>query len=491
MLRTIAIYLILLVHLLDTAVANLALVAITRDLQIESLQGQWVVSAFAIGVGVAIMMASQVAHWAGERVALTYALLGSVLFSLASGVVTRFEAMVAVRVCHGLAAGVVLSVGQKLLVDAVGSGRRAFGLSLWSSAVSIAPVVGPLVGALFVETLTWRWIFWANGLAILAATLAIYSDLQWNLDRRGAAPDLLAPVLLGAALLSLQVLIDEAFSLSPPGSAQVAVTTACLLLSIGALVGYCRVRRRTLFSWQLLGNRPFLAFTAIAVAVNGLLLTTSVFFPIWLQVDFGLPLRSVAVVMASGGVLAGLVSPVVGRLVPRRYFASMVTLSLWAFGLSFWQMGNLELASTPEQVAVPRLWAGVGLTLFSPAAYLAFERLPPESFMAGNALSMFVRSALATVLLGASTGALRTLNATYAEEVVAHGFASTNPTGVPFSVLQMVENVRLTAETRSMQAASMTAALVCLASSLAVMAVSFRSRPRSAPATPALVPVES
>src|SRR5262249_36284467 len=76
MFRIIVIYLVLLLHVLDTSVANLALVRIARDLQIEIFQSQWIVTSFGVGVGIAISLAGRLSAWAGERTVLTLALVG-------------------------------------------------------------------------------------------------------------------------------------------------------------------------------------------------------------------------------------------------------------------------------------------------------------------------------------------------------------------------------------------------------------------------------
>jgi MFS transporter, DHA2 family, multidrug resistance protein len=456
MFRLICLYVVLAVHVLDTSIANLALVAIARDLQIESLEGQWVVSTFAVGVGVAIVMAGQISDWAGEQAALCIGLIASVICSFATGSAGSFAQMAAFRVCHGLAAGIVISVGQKLLVEAAGPERRAFGLSLWSSAIAIAPVVGPLLGAVVVQSLSWRWIFWLNSVVVLLCGLALSTELRVIPERKAPAPDLVAPTLIAVALISLEVLIDLTFGPATLAGPKLALVSASLLGSGAALVLHRRWTGRAVFEWGLFANHHYLAFTSIAVLVNGLLLTASVFFPIWLQLDYGLPLSHVASVMASGGVIAGVSSPFVGKLVPRRYFPGMVVLSLGVLALSFWLTGHLETASSLWQVVLPRLCVGVALTLFSPAAYLAISKLPDQAFIAANGLSMFLRSAVATLILGLSTGAMRSLGTTYAERAIANGIGE-----LQIELASAASALQVLAETRAMQTGSLGAAALC------------------------------
>jgi len=459
--RIIVLYLILLVHVLDTSVANLALVTIARDLRIELFEGQWVVTSFGVGLGIAIAMAGRVSYWAGERTVLTLALIGSALASLGCGFATNFWEMMLLRTAHGLASGLVIIVGQKLLVEIAGPERKAFGLSLWSSAMSIAPVLGPVAGAAVIEQLSWRWIFWLNVPLVSLAIVALQTDLGVAPARRGPAPPLAPLVLLGVLLISLQLLIDMAFDPAVPST--LALAGACAGLAVGVVgLAVCERRKERVFEWRLLRNPQYVAFTGVAVLVNGLLLSTSVTLPVWLQLDHALPLRLVAQVIAAGGIIAGILSPILGRIKARQFFPWMVVSALLLICASFWLTARLEIESTLMEVIIPRLILGVGLSLFSPWAYLAIAKLPDKDFIAANGLSMFLRAALGNIILGMSTGLVRSLDTAYFERFVSDGGASWFHLDAPAPLGPVLSLASASADTRSMQTCFSGAAALCL-----------------------------
>jgi DHA2 family multidrug resistance protein len=462
MFRIIVIYLVLLLHVLDTSVANLALVRIARDLQIEIFQSQWIVTSFGVGVGIAISLAGRLSAWAGERTVLTLALVGSALASFGCGLADGFVSLVAMRALHGLASGLVIIVGQKVLVEIAGPERKAFGLSLWSSAMAIAPVLGPVAGAQVIEHLSWRWVFWLNVPLVSLAILALHSELDVVATRKGPPPALLPPLFLGVLLTCLEVLIDVSFE--PASSSPLVLGGAIggLVASVVALAVYTRLRGESVFEWRLLRNSNYLAFTTVAVLANGLILSTSVTLPVWLQLDYGLPLRLVANVVAAGGIIAGVLSPILGRVKAKQLYPFMVVSALGLLCLSFALTARLETGSTMTELIVPRLVLGLALSLFSPWAYLSIAKLPDKDFIAANGLSMFLRAAIGNVILATSTGLLRRLDTSYLEELVARGGASWFHLDVPVPLGATVSVASTSSDTRSMQTFFAVAAALCL-----------------------------
>jgi MFS family permease len=471
MFRIVSLYLVLLLHVLDTSIANLALVTVARDLRIETLEGQWVVTSFGVGLGVAIAMAGRLATWAGERTVLTVALIGSAAASLGCGFATNFGEMVLLRAVHGLVSGLVLIVGQRLLVEVLGPEHKAFGLSLWSSAMAVAPVLGPVAGAAIIEQMSWRWVFWLNAPLVVLAMVALRGELELAPARRGPPPALLPPLMLGGLLISLEFLIDKVFAPAASSGQETALASLGVVVCLIGLVVSSRLSREAIFQWHVLKNGQFLAFTMIAVVINGLLLSTSVSLPVWLQIDYGLPLRQVAQVVAAGGIIAGVLSPLLGRVKSRQYFPWMVIAALWLLSVSFWLTAALQVESSMLQLIVPRLILGLALALFSPTAYLAIAKLPDKDFIAANGLSMFLRAALGNVIVAMSAGLLSRLDVSYLEEFVANGASSWFHLDAPPNLSSVASTAAVSADSRSMQAFFTVAAAVCFFFSLSVSMV--------------------
>ncbi|KQV51920.1 MFS transporter [Massilia sp. Root335] len=438
-------YVILFLHVLDGSIANLSLVTIARDFHIELYQGQWIVTSFGIGTAIAVAVGPRLSGWAGEKTVFSYALLASALASLGCGCAGGFAEMVLFRIVHGLASGCIIVLGQRLILDAVGPARRAFGLSMWTSAVSIAPVVGPLAAAAILERMSWHWLFWMNVPVIALAMLMLGDGLRFTVAAAAAARPRLAPFgLLAIALVSLQVLTDAVFAPAPDAAAPwagLALALSCALLA--------RRGKEDLFQWRLLANANFRLYTAIITTVNAFLMTTMVCYPIWLQTGYGLSIPNVAWVIAAGGLIAGVLSPLLARLKMPGLYPLTVAASLAVFALSCWLTVRLQPYSGMTDLMLPRIVLGFGLALFSPATFLSLADLPESDSTAAISMSMFLRVAFANLIVAIGVRMSQLLSGHASESLLAQGYGSTDG-GIGTDVAAMVDQLQRYADTSAM-----------------------------------------
>jgi DHA2 family multidrug resistance protein len=442
--RFILLYVILFLHVLDGSIANLSLVTIARDFHIELYQGQWIVTSFGIGTAIAVVMGPKLSTWAGETTVFSYALLASALASLGCGYAGGFAEMVLFRIVHGLASGCIIVLGQRLILEAVGPARRAFGLSMWTSAVSIAPVAGPLAAAAILEHMSWHWLFWMNVPVIALAMLMLGDGLRFTGAGLSARPRLTPFALLAVALVSLQVLTDAIFAPAADAAAPwagLALAISCALLA--------RRGKQDLFQWHLLANANFRLYTTIITTVNALLMTTMVCYPIWLQTGYGLSVTNVAWVVAAGGLIAGVLSPMLSKIKMPGLYPLTIAASLAIFALSCWLTVGLQPESGMTDLMLPRIVLGFGLALFSPATFMSLADLPESDNTAAISMSMFLRVAFANLIVALGVRMSQLLSGYVSESLLAQGYGSTDG-GMAIDVAAMMAQLQLHADTSAM-----------------------------------------
>jgi len=231
--------------LADASVVVLALPQIYRDLDTSVAGVTWVLVSFNIVMACAAVPAAHLARRAGPGRA---AAIGLAVFAgacLACGASSELSTLIAARCIQALGGATAVTAVLELLPATVGSERRA--VSIWAIAGATGAALGPAVGGLLTELVSWQSIFLLQvpvailaGIPILAvarheaATGVIESEL-----RKTGRPHVLANIALAmisaaiaAALFLLVLLLIEGWRLTPIGAAIVVS-----VMPLAALLG--------------------------------------------------------------------------------------------------------------------------------------------------------------------------------------------------------------------------------------------------------------
>ncbi|HEY2657618.1 MAG TPA: MFS transporter, partial [Solirubrobacteraceae bacterium] len=148
--------------ILDTTIVNVALETLSRELHSTITQIQWVVTGYMLSLAAVI----PVSGWAARRFGAKNVYLASVvLFTLGSalcGLATSSTELILFRVIQGLGGGMILPVGQLMLAQAAGPKRMGRVMSVVFVPAMLAPILGPTIGGLILQNMSWRWIFYVN-----------------------------------------------------------------------------------------------------------------------------------------------------------------------------------------------------------------------------------------------------------------------------------------------------------------------------------------
>jgi EmrB/QacA subfamily drug resistance transporter len=157
--------------ILDSTIVNVALPTLRNEFHTSTAVVSSVVTAYLVTLAVAMPAAA----WLGDRYGSKRVLLGALaLFTAASalcGLATSLPELIAFRALQGVAGGLSLPVGSAMLFRIYPTAERIRATRLLTAPTLVAPALGPVLGGLLVDELSWRWIFYVNlpiGLAALA-----------------------------------------------------------------------------------------------------------------------------------------------------------------------------------------------------------------------------------------------------------------------------------------------------------------------------------
>lgn len=419
-----AAYLILLVHVIDTSITNVVLVPITTDLMIDAYDGHWMISAFGVGMAGVIPFVPKLVEWLGDAAALSAVLALSILSIALCGAADSLCILVVSRFLQGVSSGAVVLLMQKLMMKYVGPERRAFGLALWGSAISLAPVLGPFIGAVTIGYFNWRWLFFGQLPILVLAAMVIKDEFSIRIANRGRhlRP---APVLLFCgAMLSLEAGLDELISIDPAGMDKAAFLLSAVVLLLGVLQVMLKRANASLFNWWLLRDRVYRCYTGNAATLGAVSVGTSLVYTLWLQMQLDLAILDVAKVLSSGGLLAGTLSLAIGRMKRKDLFPWFIGAGLVSLMMSYLLCTRLNASASMFDLVLPRVLAGLGTGLCSPSGFMAVSGLDASKVLPANSLGMFIRTMFSTLLLVLSSGAARQLEMFFSQTSLANGFGT-------------------------------------------------------------------
>jgi EmrB/QacA subfamily drug resistance transporter len=367
--------------ILDTTIVNVALETLARELHADLSTIQWVATGYLLALATVIPLTGWAAERFGPKRVWMTVVGGFVLTSALCGLAWSAESLIAFRVLQGLAGGMIMPIGMITLAQAAGPHRMGRVMSVVGVPMLLAPVLGPVLGGVIVESLSWRWIFYVNlpvGLAGLMLAARLLPGAR-AVGKHGAG----APARLdwrGLAMLPPGVAM-LVFGLSEVGangamSGGDAAWMAAGLALIAAFVVHALRAPDPLVEVRLFRGRGFSAAAATIFIVGIALFGAMILLPLYYQVARGESALAAGLLVAPQGIGAALGMRFAGRLADR-VGGGRVALG----GLVILLVGTLPFAyvgaDTPYAllgVAVAVRGLGLGCTMM-PAMAAAYATL--------------------------------------------------------------------------------------------------------------------
>ena len=159
------------VAFLDGSVVGVALPQISEHLGGGLQTQQWVNDAYLITLGTLILAAGSLSDIFGRKKIITIGLIGFLVTSLLCAVAPSAEVLIIARALQGVAGALLVPSSLALIISAFSGAAQARAIGVWTAWTGVAFIIGPLVGGLLVDLLSWRWIFVINVIPIVVALI--------------------------------------------------------------------------------------------------------------------------------------------------------------------------------------------------------------------------------------------------------------------------------------------------------------------------------
>jgi EmrB/QacA subfamily drug resistance transporter len=372
----------------DTTIVNVALPTLSRELNADTAQLQWIVDAYTLVMSGLLLSAGSLGDRYGRR---GFLIAGLTLFAITSGIasqMTSADTLIAACGAMGVGAAVIfpttLGLITNIFTDPV---TRAKAIGLWAAMVGVGVAVGPISGGWLLGHFWWGSVFMVNIPIVALAILGGLLFVPTSRDRTAPRVDVPGLILSAAGITSLVYTVIEA----PTWGWTNERTIIGFVLAATILACFATWERRSthpMLDVTVFSNRRFsggsLAITSGFLTLFGFIFVITQYFQFvkeYSAFETGLRLLPVAASIA----IASIVGP---RLVERVGSTVIVAggLAIFAAGLAW--ASTVAAATNYTDIALQMLLLGGGLGLTTaPATEAIMGSLPADKAGVGSAVN--------------------------------------------------------------------------------------------------------
>ncbi len=304
----------LLILTIDFFGIAVALPSIGHDLRTSTTNLEWTVNAFMLAFAAPMIAVGRLGDIIGRRKVL---IIGTVIFALASalcGIANTDWLLIVGRVIQGLGTSMTFANSLSIVSNAFPKDERAVGIGIWTSVGTVGSALGPLVGGVLTQYLSWHWFFFVNiPISVVSIALTLYAVPESRDETASKKVDLLGFVTVTAGIVLFVFGIDLIDTRGWDSPIVLGVIVGSLLLL--ALFGLIeRKIQSPLVEFSLFENLDFFGSSGVAYAANFVFGALSFFMTLYLQHILGFSPVKTGVVFLAYTIPFIIFSPVAGKM---------------------------------------------------------------------------------------------------------------------------------------------------------------------------------
>jgi EmrB/QacA subfamily drug resistance transporter len=271
---------------LDQTIVSTALPTIVADLHGASHLA-WIVVAYLLAATVSTPLWGKLGDQYGRKFFFQAAIVIFLCGSALSGLSRSMPELIAFRAVQGLGGGGLMVGAQAIVGDVVSPRERGRYQGLFGAVFGVASIVGPLLGGVFVDQLSWHWIFYIN-LPIGAVALAVVAiQVPGNLRRVHHVIDYLGAAVLMFSASCLVLFTSLGGTTYPWGSAPIIAFGVAGAVLLGIFIAVERGAIEPVLPLHLFSNRGFSVTSVVGFIVGFAMFGAITYLPVFFQIVHG------------------------------------------------------------------------------------------------------------------------------------------------------------------------------------------------------------
>ncbi len=320
---------------LDGSVVNVALPAIVHELGGGLAVQQWVNSAYMITLGSLILVAGSLSDIFGRKRILVLGVIGFGLASVLCAIAPTATALILGRGLQGVFGALLVPSSLALIISSFSGAAQAKAIGTWTAWTGISFLIGPLVGGLLVDSLSWRWVFLINIIPTIL-TLWLLRYLPMDKRRENTSVDITGSLLctLGLATTVYALIEQPTFGWNHP---LIYLPLIAGIVLMTAFVLYERKAKHPMLPLSLFSVRNFTVGNIATTSIYAGLAVATFLITIFIQqfghysaLHAGLSLLPITIIMFF---LSSKFGAMAGKYGPRFFMATGPLVAAVGFSL--------------------------------------------------------------------------------------------------------------------------------------------------------------
>ncbi|HEY8843673.1 MAG TPA: MFS transporter [Gaiellaceae bacterium] len=391
--------------MLDNTIVNVALPSIQRELHIGISELEWVVNGYALTFAVLMLTGGKLADLFGRRFIF---IVGLVIFtgaSLACGLAPSANFLIGARVVQGVGSALMNPATLSIITATFPPRQRGMAIGIWAGVSALALAIGPLVGGLITQHISWGWIFFINVpvgiLAIVVARFVIKESRDTSAEQRLDLPGLLTSAV---GLFALIYALIEANTYGWT-SARILGFFALAVIGLVAFVLLELRQRVPMLDLSLFRNPIFAGANAIMLLVALAMFGVFFYVSLYVQNVLGYSPTQAGATFLPMTLCIVFLAPIAGRFTDRYGPRWLIAAGMTLVAGSLVIFAQLDLNSTFWNIFPGLLIGGAGMAMaMAPTTATAMHAVPVDKAGVGSAVLNSMRQvggSLGIALMGA------------------------------------------------------------------------------------------
>ncbi len=367
---------------------NVALSDLMTVLHIEPATVQWLTTGYLLTLGILVPVSGLILQWFTTRQLFVTAICFSILGTIIAALAPNFEILLLARVVQAIGTGIMLPLMFNTILVIFPPEKRGAAMGIIGLVIMFAPAIGPTIAGVLIEHLSWHWIFWMSLPFLVISLLCGIFFMQNVSEITKPKIDVLSIILSSVGFGG----IVFGFSSAGEGSGGWSSTKVIVSIAVGIVALILFAFRQLRMKEPMINLRafkyPMFTLGTLMVFISMMIILSSMLvLPMYLQMGFGKTAFYAGLIMLPGGIINGIMSPIMGRLFDKYGPKWLVFPGFLIAAAMLWFFSGITPTSAIILVIVLHTCLMIGISMIMmPAQTNGLNQLPKQYYPDGTAI---------------------------------------------------------------------------------------------------------